>query len=177
MTKEIETVFPTLKTKRLVLRQLVTTDAQDVFHLRTDTEVIKYIDRPVSREDKNGKAFIERISKGVKNRELFFWVISQKENPKLIGSICLWNFSSDKTIAEVGYELNPKHFRKGIMNEALTVVLDFGFNSAQFKTIEAFTHRANLGSKTLLTKHGFVEVKERVDEHNLNNIIFIKTND
>ncbi len=177
MTKVVERPFPTLKTERLVLRQLVANDEQDVFELRTNAEVNKYIDRPISRADQNGRAFIDRISKGVNSKTLVFWVISLKGNSKLIGTICLWNFSSDKTTAEVGYELRPDCVRKGIMNEALVAVLDFGFNVAQFKSIEAFTHKDNLGSKKLLNKNGFEEDKTRVDDDNVNNIIFIKAND
>jgi len=171
------TEFPSIETEQLMLRKLLVSDHEQIFSLRTNTEVIKYIDRPISRKDKNGLAFIERISNSTKNNDIFYWVITLKGNSKLIGSICLWNFSSDKTIAEVGYELFPEYFRKGFMNEALIAVLDFGFNISHFKTIEAFTHRANLGSKKLLVKNGFKEDKSRVDDDNLNNIIFIKTND
>lgn len=171
------TPFPTIKTERLILRELLVSDQEQIFSLRTNTEVIKYIDRPISRNDKNGLAFIERISNSTKNKDIFYWVITLKGSSKLIGSICLWNFSVDKTIVEVGYELFPEYFRKGFMNEALTAVLDFGFNVTCFKTIEAFTHKDNLGSKKLLVKNGFKEDKARVDDDNLNNIIFIKTND
>ncbi len=173
----MRTTFQIIKTERLVLRQLVAADSQQVFKLRTNAEVIKYIDRPTSRGDKNGRDFIERINEGMSNKALFYWVITIEKSTTLIGSICLWNFSKDETIAEVGYELFPDYYQKGIMNEALIAVLDFGFNRAKFKDIEAFTHRDNLGSKKLLTKNGFVEDKTRKDDNNLNNIIFIKTND
>jgi len=171
------TEFPIIETEQLVLRELLLSDQELIYSLRTNTEVIKYIDRPISRKDKNGLAFVERINNSIKNKDIFYWIISLKGSSKLIGSICLWNFSSDKSIAEVGYELFPEYFRKGLMNEALIAVLDFGFNRIQFKTIEAFTHRDNLGSKKLLIKNDFVEDSTRVDADNLNNIIFIKTND
>ena len=171
------TPFPTLKTKRLLLRRLQESDAETVYKLRTDQDVIKYIDRPLSRNDNTGLAFVERITSNVKDNSAIYWVITLKDNPKLIGTICLWNFSEDHTIAEIGYELLPEYQKQGIMNEAVNAVLDFGFNSLGFKDIEAFTHKDNLGSKNLLRKHGFIEIEGRVDADNVNNIIFTKQND
>ena len=169
--------FPIIKTERLVLRQLTVADAEDVYALRTNKEVIKFIDRPPSRTKGDGLAFVEHIANSVKDNSTIYWVIALKGSPKLIGSICLWNFSKDHKVAEVGYELFPDFQGQGIMSEALNVVLDFGFNSVGFQIIEAFTHKDNLDSKNLLLKHGFVENKDRVDVDNANNIIVIKRND
>ena len=169
--------FPIINTERLVLRQLSENDADSVYALRTNKEVLKYIDRPQSRNQGDGLAFIKRITKSVNNSTAMYWVIALKDSTKLIGSICLWNFSKDIKTAEVGFELFPGYQGRGIMSEALKAVLDFGFNSAMFNTIEAFTHKDNLGSKNLLVKFGFTEVKDRVDVDNANNLIFIKQND
>ena len=177
MNKLNFTPFPIIKTNRLVLRQLTEIDAENVYALRTNKEVIKFIDRPPLRTKGDGLAFVERITNSVKDNTVIYWVITLKGNPNLIGSICLWNFSKDHKVAEVGYELFPEYQNQGIMSEALNVVLDFGFNSARFNTIEAFTHKDNLGSKNLLLKYGFDEDLGRVDNDNLNNIIYKKQND
>ncbi len=177
MNQTSSEIFPLLKTKRLELRCLLISDSEDVFRLRTDKEVNKFIERPVSRTDKNGKEFVERINKSSADNNVYYWVISFIENAKLIGTICLWNFNEDKSVAEVGYDLFPEHQSKGIMTEAMNAVLNFGFNTAGFKIIEAFTHLDNMASKQILIKNGFEEVKNRVDNENENNIIFVKQND
>jgi len=90
----------------------------------------------------------------------------------MIGSICLWNFSKNKKIGEVGYDLSQKFQRKGIMNESLKSILDFGFGKLNLNVIEAFTHRLNESSKKLLVKNGFKLVKDKNDEDNLDNVVY-----
>jgi len=177
MTHTSSYTFPQLVSKRLKLRRLLMSDSKDVFRLRTDKEVNKFIERPTSRTEKNGEEFVKRIEKGIADNSIFLWVISLQETPKLIGTICLWNFNEDQTVAEVGYDLFPEYHSQGIMTEALNAVLDFGFNTASFKAIEAFTHNDNKASIKLLIKNGFLEDKNRRDLENANNIIFVKQND
>ena len=45
MTNRILTPFPILKTDRLILRQLVNTDDKEIFALRSDDNVNRYLDR------------------------------------------------------------------------------------------------------------------------------------
>jgi ribosomal-protein-alanine N-acetyltransferase len=148
-----------------------------VYALRTNIEVLKFIDRTPTKSIKEGQEFVKQIAKSVKDSTAIYWAIALKDSPKLIGSICFWNFSEDHKLAELGYELFPDYQGRGIMSEALKVILEYGFNTARIEIIEAFTHKDNLRSKSLLLKHDFKEVKDRVDNDNANNIIFIKKND
>lgn len=58
----------------------------------------------------------------------------------------MWNFSKNNKTSEVGYDLNPIFQRKGIMNEALKSVVDFGFSKLNLNKIEEFTHKENESS-------------------------------
>ena len=99
-----------------------------------------------------------------------------KGNEDLIGTICLWNFSKDNTIAEIGYELLPKYFKKGIMSEAIASIIDFGFATLNLKAIEAFTQKKNLSSINLLKRYNFTLESNRKDQGFPLNIIFKLTN-
>jgi ribosomal-protein-alanine N-acetyltransferase len=72
-----------------------------------------------------------------------------------VGTICYFNFSSDQPTAEVGYELHPSHQHKGIMQEALTTVLHYGFRVLQLKSVTAFPTVDNVSSIRLLERNGF----------------------
>ncbi len=130
-------------------------DLDRVHFFRSDKEINKFIKREPQTLEMT-IAHIELITKALKTDESLTWGITTKESDFLIGSICLWNFSEDKKKAEVGYGLDPKFQGKGIMSEALKIVLDFGFNQKGFETIEAYTDYRNIPSKTLLKLHGFI---------------------
>jgi len=168
--------FPELKTKRLVLRQLTKGDCQDIFFLRTDEGVNRYIERPRPKNINDAKEFISNTNNGIKQNEMIDWAITLKDTHKLIGTICLWNFSKDKTRAEVGFELKPMYQGKGIMNEALKIILEFGFKTVALASIDAYTHKDNISSIILLKKNNFEQNPELKDNENSNNIIFTRTN-
>lgn len=167
--------FPVLTTQRLTLRQTTKDDWEEVLFLRSDEEVNKYVKRQAPKTKTDAEEFIAKITRGLTNGEIIYWSITLKESPEMIGSICLWNFSPDRTIAEVGYDLVPQFQNRGIMSEALKCVLNFGFNSLNLKEIEAFTHHANESSKKLLTKNNFRLDPDRRDDDNADNLIYSRS--
>lgn len=164
--------FPALVTQRLRLRQTLKTDAKEVLFSRSDKEMNKYICRVPPVNIKEAEDFVDKITKGVENGENINWSITLNGNPKMIGSICLWNFSPDKKIAEVGYDLHTHFQHQGIMDEALKRVLIFGFEDLKLNHIEAFTHHLNESSKKLLLNNNFSHIENRKDKGYPNNIIF-----
>ncbi|MBQ0769090.1 MAG: GNAT family N-acetyltransferase [Bizionia sp.] len=169
------TPFPELKTERLLLRKIETTDCDVILFLRSDETVNAYIERPESRKTKNkadALKFIEKIEENLDTEQSIAWGITLQNNPQIIGTICLWNFSEDRKTAEVGYDLNPKFHKKGIMSEALKATINYGFNSLNLNKIEAFTHKNNESSKHLLEKNGFKHGAHRKDLDNNANFIF-----
>ena len=172
MNKFNFTPFPVLTTERLTLRCLELSDDQLLFKLRSNKIVNKYIARPKQKDIKEIRAFISKINDEINNNEWIYWVISLKDDPTLIGDICLWNFSDEKTVAEIGYELDPAFHGKGIMSEALEKIIEFGFKEIELNTIEAYTHKKNNDSTKILQKYNFKQDVERVDKENTENIIF-----
>jgi ribosomal-protein-alanine N-acetyltransferase len=164
--------FPELLTERLILRQITSCDCPQILFLRSDEEVNAFIKRPAPNDLKDAELFLEKISKGVKNKALIYWGIALKETPEMIGSICLWNFSTAAKKVEIGYDLNPKFQNLGIMTEAMKAVLEYGFQDLQANTIEAFTHYQNENSIKLLQKNGFSIVPNKKDPDNVDNIVF-----
>jgi ribosomal-protein-alanine N-acetyltransferase len=164
--------FPLLTTERILLRQLEESDAGEIFFLRSDTNVNRYIDRPKAKSVEDAMEFINKINSGIKVNKWFYWAASLKGDSKLIGTVCLWNFSEDKKAAEIGYELNPAFQGKGYMNEVLKEVIEFGFNKLKIYKIDAYTHKDNVKSTNLLLKNNFKLDAERKDKENENNIIF-----
>ncbi len=162
-----------LHSERLSLRPLALSDAPAIFDLRSNDVVRKFIDRIKYQDLEEAEAFIEKIQDGIAADEYKFWVICLKNNPKLLGTICFWNFSEDRQCAELGYELFPTYHRKGIMNEACQVVLEYGFEQLNLQKIEAFTHKDNTGSRGLLLKNQFQLIPNRREKGYPDNRIFV----
>jgi [ribosomal protein S5]-alanine N-acetyltransferase len=123
--------FPELSTERLILRELKESDHQLVLFLRSDKTVNAFIERPEDRQTKTTEdaiRFIKELHGYAKNNVSIAWGITLKEQPDIVGTICLWNFSDDRKTAEVGYDLHPNYQGLGIMTTALKLVLDYGFN-------------------------------------------------
>ena len=169
------TPFPEIKTDRLLLRKIKASDCDVMLFLRTDENVTKFIERPEHRKTKNISDAIKLITElesYIERNTSISWGITLKKDSPIIGTICLWNFTQNNKIAEVGYDLVPKYQNKGIMSEALKMIVEFGFKSLKLDKIEAFTHAENLPSTKLLDTHGFIHNVNRRDLENKSNIIF-----
>jgi [ribosomal protein S5]-alanine N-acetyltransferase len=164
--------FPILTTERLILRQVSDDDAPTIFFLRSDEIVNKFIKRARIKQMDEAFAFIHKMNIGFEDNTVIDWAITLKENAVMIGRVCLWNFSEDRTVAELGYEMDTAYQGNGFMNEAIRSVIDYAFNKLSVIKIEAFTNCENANSIKLLEKIGFKLNPGRVDENNLANSIY-----
>lgn len=152
--------FTNLTTERLSLRELQLTDVHGIFLLRSNKEVNELIDRVTATSIDDAYKFINMIIANQLNKESFMWVITLKDNPKLIGTIVYWNIIKEKDQAEIGYEMLQQYHGKGIMQEALLKVIEFGFKTLQLKTIIAEPKANNQPSVKLLEKLRFEKIEE-----------------
>jgi len=133
--------YTSLETDRLLLRIPKSIDRDMLFFMRTNEEVNAYIKRNKPQTLEDIDVFIKDRIKDRETATSLYWVLTLKKSPEqCIGAISLWHFSEDRKTAEVGYDLHPDYQGNGLMQEALKVVLNFGFNTLDLHTIEAYTH-------------------------------------
>jgi len=173
MSKRIFTPFPVLKTERLTLRQLSVNDDKEIFALRSDKQVNKYIDRDPSNTIEDARTFIHKIAEVVRQNEGIYWAITLTNDDNLVGTICLFNFSNENDQAEIGYELLPAFQGQGIMQEATSKVIAFALDVIGLKTIEAYTHLENENSSKLLEKFNFRK-QENIDNNSNDMFVIYK---
>ncbi|MBS3915898.1 MAG: GNAT family N-acetyltransferase [Bacteroidetes bacterium] len=164
---------PILKTKRLLLRGLIDADKKYLLLMRSDPQGNRYIERALAKDMSDIDAHLEKINLGAALGENTYWILQKKENPELMGNICFWNFSPDRTVAELGYQMRTEFQRHGYMDEALKAVLQYGFEILHLKEIEAFTQFENMASIELLLKNGFELQEDRRDQGFPKNRIYI----
>ncbi|MGC5744136.1 GNAT family N-acetyltransferase [Chryseobacterium sp. NFX27] len=161
-----------IETARLILKEINESHVEDILKIRSNEIINQFVKRISPKTNYDALQFILTIKERTQNNQTLYLGITYKNQPDLIGTICLWNFSEDRKTAEVGYELLPDYHRKGIMSEALKAVLNYGFNNLHLQEILAFTSRYNENSKGLLLKHHFILEEGRTDEGFPDNIIF-----
>jgi len=169
--------FPELKTRRLVLRQLTANDQNEIFFLRSDEAVNKYVDRPRPASVADALAHIDRLNSGINKNELIFWGITLAGDPHIIGGIGIWNFSKEDSTAEVGFELAPEHQGKGIMTEAFHAVIRYAFDTINARRLLGWVHHEHIRSITLLRKFDFIrDTEEEKKATGLNNMVIYSLN-
>ena len=149
------TPFPILTTERLTLRQLVAKDEQEIFTLRSDIEINKYLDRQVSNTIEDARNFINKVNENLNKNDSLYWAITLRDKNILVGTICLFGIADENSKCEIGYELLTNFQGQGIMKEAAEKVIDYAFNTIKVQKIEAFFHRDNQSSIRLLEKLSF----------------------
>ena len=148
--------FPLLETERINYRQITIDDTEDFFELRTNKEVIKYTDHAPMKNMQEAMDMIERISASFKNNDGVAWVMQSKETEKTIGHITFWRIIKEHHRAEIGYNMFPQYWGKGLMTEAIKKIIKFGFTEMKLHSIEANVNPNNLLSIKLLERVGFI---------------------
>lgn len=149
--------FPVLKTQRLVLREVTSNDANEIFFLRSDAGLLTYLDKAPEKSVDETIAWIEMIKKNKEDNDGILWGIALKGSNIIIGSICYWRMQKQHYRAEIGYVLHPAHQGKGIMDEAMKAVLQYGFETMKLHSIEANVNPGNAASMKILERNGFVK--------------------
>lgn len=147
--------FPVLNTKRLTLRRIAASDVQEVFEIRSDTETMKYSARPLAQTKQYAIDHITKVNLAIDRNESINWAITLKGQNKLIGMVGFVRIQPRNYRAEVGYVLHADFQGKGIMQEALAEVLNYGFSSLQLNSVMAVVDPANLASIKLLSRFHF----------------------
>lgn len=149
--------FPVLETDRIKLRRLTKKDSTNFLRLRNDDAIMKFIDRPRQKDIVEIESFIEHIDSFIDTNTNINWAITLKENDEIIGTIGFYRSQPENFRSEIGYMLDPNFWRKGIMNEAMKLAIDYGFDTMKLHTIEACINPENNASREILLKNGFVK--------------------
>lgn len=148
--------FPELVTERLRLRELRPGDTEAIFRIFSDPEVIRYYDFEAFQSQSEAADLIARQRLRFKEQEAIRWGITQTANDVVIGTIGL-HISTFNAQGGLGYDLARPYWRRGVMSEALTIVIRFGFNTLRLNRLQALVVPGNDASAGLLRKLGFSE--------------------
>lgn len=147
------------KTERLILREIESTDENDLFEMDSDPAVHLYIEnKPVQSIGEITKV-IEMLKKQYLKNGIARWAVVDKVTNECVGWSGLKYFNQPlnkhNNFYELGYRFKKKHWGKGFATESSIAILNYGFQKFKIDSVFAITDQQNTNSKNVLTKLGF----------------------
>lgn len=150
-----------LETKRLRLRQFTPADANYLFRLDNDPEVMHYINggTPTPRE-----AIENDILPGFCHYDERFpgfgvWAAELKTTSKFLGWFSLRPTNQTNDEAALGYRLNRAAWGQGYATEGVQALIRQGFTAWGLQRIVATTYEENRASRRVMEKAGMMLVR------------------
>ena len=149
--------FDTLETERLILRKLSPEDFRFIFGTYSKEDAKEFLglnsdedyEKEKSKSDNGYASF---------NQTILYFQLIDKTSGKIIGGCGFHNWFFLHSRAELGYSMSNEDFkRKGLMSEALAMVIDYGFNQMNLHRIEALIGPDNVPSLKLMEKFNFTK--------------------
>jgi len=148
--------FPlTLETGRLLLRPLEARDADALYTIFGDPQVMRYWSSPAWTSPAPAAALIASDGEGRAACAHARWGIVRRADDTLIGHCTLFNRDGVCRRAEIGYALAAAAQGQGCMHEALVALLADAWQRLDLNRIEADIDPRNTGSARTLERLGF----------------------
>ncbi|WP_214828157.1 GNAT family N-acetyltransferase [Exiguobacterium sp. s26] len=148
-------MLPTIETERLRLRQLDVTDAERLFTIFSDPNVLRYYGMEPHTSIVETQQMLAGMLEGIESGAVMRWGIVTKESSDLIGTIGFHNRALRHRRAEVGYEIHPNYWRHGYATEALQAALTYAAQTGEMERVGAIVFTENVASQQMLEKTGF----------------------
>ncbi len=144
-----------LEGKWIVLRPVHRSDAPSICANARDREIGRYTHVPHPYRIQNAYDFIRGVRRWERRKQVVALGIEEKETGQVIGIINIFHIDRKNRHAEVGYWLGKKYWGRGIMSEALYLMLEYAFREMKLVRISAKVFHPNTASAMLLEKAGF----------------------
>jgi len=154
-----------LTTKRLILRKPEKKDIKDLIEGLNNFNVSKYLARvPHPYRKKDALWWINNCKKqfAKKDKDSYEFNIELKSEKKLIGGIGIHKVDYFDSTANIGYWMNEKYWKQGIIKEALIKLIDFAYNKLKLNRLVIIAYVGNKASNGVAKRFKFkFEGKER----------------
>jgi aminoglycoside 6'-N-acetyltransferase len=141
-----------LRTERLELRPFSSSDASAVFAYSNDASWARYQTTPHPYSESEAEQFVAELILRDRTAKPSWAITTGRE---AIGIVSLV-FDADHRIVVLGYGVHKRHWGKGLVGEAISVVLDQSFECfPMLSKVRAHMDARNSGSIRVLIKLGF----------------------
>lgn len=143
--------MPEIETTRLRLKYFNLADLDDLYHIYSNPEVMKYVGKGARTKDETLTALVSMIEHW--KHGFGMWAIIHKDSNKFIGRCGLCFLDTTPEI-ELGYTLDKPYWNMGLATEASLAILKYGFEQIGLKRIVAIAKPENIASQRVMQKVG-----------------------
>lgn len=146
-----------IETNRLLLQGLSPQDMTFIFGNYAKDEIKKILGHQTDEEYKK-EAYKQENGYVSYNRSFILFLLKDKVSDNIIGRCILHNWYAEHNRAELGYNMTDERFKhQGFMTEAVSAVIDYGFNTMKLHRIEALVGSDNIPSLKIMAHHNFIQ--------------------
>lgn len=145
-----------LETKRLIIKHPSIAEAELVYKLDSDPDVMRYIGNGHPRSRAESLSWYEKSIKHFEKYGFSFGLVFEKQTGEFIGRAGVSYNAYDDTQPdiEIGYRLHRKFWNKGYASELAEALLQWGFQNMKLDKLCGFAHSDNRASRRILEKIG-----------------------
>ena len=140
-----------LETERLILRPLDERDVTEIYAMRSDADVMRFIREPQNREESVN--WVKLVSSRWQTEKIGFCALLEKSSQTFIGWCGVWRLQETNEI-EIGYAVAKNFWGKGLATEAALVFLQYAFENLKPEKIVAVASPENAASVRVMEKLG-----------------------
>jgi RimJ/RimL family protein N-acetyltransferase len=141
-----------IETQRFYLREFEAGDAEDLFRLNNDPEVIKYTGNPPFVSVEEAAEFVESYDH-YRSYGYGRWAVIQKSDADFLGW-CGLKFTPGPDECDIGYRLFRSAWGRGVATETARACIHHGFNVLGLDHIVGRALKDNIASISVLQKIG-----------------------
>jgi ribosomal-protein-alanine N-acetyltransferase len=135
-------------TPRLTLRPLTAADAPALYAMFSDPEAMRYWSSGPWTDIAQGEAYVAAAQAGEADGSMLRMGIEM--DGMLAGVANMYKFDQQNRRCDIGYMLARSSWGKGVMQEALAALIEYGFTELNLHRIEADIDPRNHASARLL---------------------------
>src|SRR5262249_7078744 len=134
---------------------IIQTDAEDLFHIFSDEETMRYWScRPYASVDQ-ARGLIESIAEAAQAGVGIHWAITLRGDERLVGTCGYNEWRKAHRRGVLSYIVAGGQRGNVIVGEALGAMLDYGFDHMNLHSVEAGVTPCNDASTRMLQRLGF----------------------
>ncbi|MEM7029253.1 MAG: GNAT family N-acetyltransferase [Chloroflexota bacterium] len=145
-----------LTTERLILRRFTEADAQNLFELDNDPEVMRYINggTPTPFEIIKDDILPSFITYDPDYPEFGFWAVQEKAGQGFVGWFSFRPANGNHSDIVLGYRFHQAVWGKGYATEGAQALINLGFGELGIECVIATTYEENMASRRVMEKLG-----------------------